>query len=110
MIMYGGLSYGGAHRQTIRLACALDPERFAINYFWCKPNPDLHSDFVWPELDYSNIELMRSHGINVIEFQTRTRDISHRYQRWIVEGLGGTWRGVQADYPHRARPLPATSA
>ncbi|WP_284076390.1 glycosyltransferase [Herbaspirillum aquaticum] len=103
MIMYGGLSYGGAHRQTIRLACALDPERFAINYFWCKPNPDLHSDFVWPELDYSNIELMRSHGINVIEFQTRTRDISHRYQRWIGTTFFEEYDKVRTDLVFASR-------
>ncbi|MBG7620177.1 glycosyltransferase family 4 protein [Herbaspirillum sp. AP02] len=103
MIMYGGLSYGGAHRQTIRLACALDPGRFAINYFWCKPNPDLHSDFVWPELDYSNIELMRSHGINVIEFQTRTRDISHRYQRWIDTTFFEEYNKVRTDLVFASR-------
>lgn len=103
MIMYGGLSYGGAHRQTIRLACALDPERFAINYFWCKPNPDLHSDFVWPELDYSNIELMRSHGINVIEFLTQTRDISHRYQPWINTTFFDEYNKVKTDLVFASR-------
>jgi len=97
MIMYGGLSYGGAHRQTIRLACAMDKSRFAITYFWCKPNPDLHSDFVWPELDYSNIELMRSNGINVVEFTARTRDIAHKYHRWIDTNFFEEYAKVKTD-------------
>ncbi|MBP0598378.1 glycosyltransferase family 4 protein [Herbaspirillum sp. LeCh32-8] len=103
MIMYGGLSYGGAHRQTIRLACALDRTRFAINYFWCKPNQDLNSDFVWPELDYSNIELMRSHGINVIEFKTQTRDIANKYHPWINTTFFEEYAKVRTDLVFASR-------
>lgn len=103
MIMYGGLSYGGAHRQTIRLACAMDMTRFAVNYFWCKPNQDLHSDFVWPELDYSNIELMKSHGINVIEFTARTRDISNKYHRWLDTTFFEEYAKVKTDLVFASR-------
>lgn len=103
MIMYGGLSYGGAHRQTIRLACALDRTRFAINYFWCKPNQDLHSDFVWPELDYSNIELMRNHGINVIEFKAQTRDIANKFHPWINSTFFEEYAKVRTDLVFASR-------
>jgi len=103
MIMYGGLSYGGAHRQVIRLACALDRDRFVINYFWCKPNPDIHSDFVWPELDYSSIDLMRSHGINVIEFHAQTRDISNKYHRWIHTDFFRKFSKVRTDLVFASR-------
>jgi len=103
MIMYGGLSYGGAHRQTIRLACALDSSRFVINYFWCKPNRDLHSDFIWPELDYSNIELMRDHGINVIEFAAQTRDIANKFHPWINTNFFEEYSKVRTDLVFASR-------
>jgi glycosyltransferase involved in cell wall biosynthesis len=103
MIMYGGLSYGGAHRQTIRLACAIDKSRFAITYFWCKPNQDLNSDFVWPELDYSNIELMKCNGIKVVEFFARTRDISHKYHRWIETNFFEEYAKVKTDLVFASR-------
>jgi len=81
--MYGGLSYGGAHRQMIRLLCALDKTKYRIVYFWCVPKPDLNSTFVWPELDYSNIKLLESNGIEVVEFTSNGRDVAKKYHPWI---------------------------
>lgn len=97
VIMYGGLSYGGAHRQMIRLLCSMNTSKFNFTYFWCRPNQDIGSDFVWPELDYSNIILMESHGIRVIEFSARTRDISKRFHPWIDTDFFEKYSEVKTD-------------
>ncbi len=95
--MYGGLSYGGAHRQTIRLLCALDKSKFNITYFWCKPNPDLNSTFIWPEMDYSNINLMESHSIRVVEFHTLTRDVAKKFHPWIKTDFFEKYHKIATD-------------
>lgn len=103
VIMYGGLSYGGAHRQVIRLLCFLNKDRYNITYFWCKPNSDIGSTFVWPELDYSNIDLMQSHGINVVEFNARTRDVSKKFHPWIDTDFFQKYRKVHTDLVFASR-------
>lgn len=83
VIMYGGLSYGGAHRQVIRLLCNLDKSKFDITYFWCVPKQDTGSTFVWPELDYNNISLLESSGVKVVEFHANGRDVRKKHHPWI---------------------------
>ena len=101
--MYGGLSYGGAHRQVIRLLCALDKTKFNLTYFWCKPNPDLNSTFIWPEMDYSNIDLMINHGICVVEFNTLTRDVGKKFHPWIKTDFFEKYKKIKTDLIFAAR-------
>lgn len=97
VIMYGGLSYGGAHRLLIRMLCHLDMSRFKVTYFWCEPGTDIGSDFVWPELDYSNIDLLKSHGIDVVQFKVARRDIRNRYHPWLESDFFDCYRKFETD-------------
>lgn len=97
VVMYGGLSYGGAHKLMIRMLCELDMTRFKVTYFWCEPGLDVGSDFVWPELDYSNIDLLRSFGIEVIEFRVGKRDVRNRYHPWLDTDFFDRYAEVDTD-------------
>jgi len=97
VVMYGGLSYGGAHKQIIRLICLLDKERFNITYFWCAPGRDKGSTFQWPDMDYSNITRMERSGITVIEFFASGRDIRSRYHKWLDTDFMKKYYSVKTD-------------
>lgn len=97
VVMYGGLSYGGAHKLIIRMLCHLDMTRFKVTYFWCEPGEDIGSDFVWPELDYSNIDLLRAHGVDVVQFSVAGRDTRNRYHPWLETDFFERYREVETD-------------
>jgi hypothetical protein len=97
VIMYGGLSYGGAHKQIIRLICLLDKKEFNVTYFWCNPGRDIGSTFNWPDMDYSNITKMEKCGITVIQFSARGRDIRSRYHRWLDTDFMEKFNSVSTD-------------
>lgn len=97
VIMYGGLSYGGAHRLLIRMLCHLDMNRFKVTYFWCEPGEDIGSDFVWPELDYSNISLLKAHDIDVVQFKVAGRDIRNRYHPWFTSDFFDRYGEIETD-------------
>lgn len=81
-IIYGGLSYGGAHKQSINLAKILDKTKFNVRYFWCKHNKDLYSDFIFPKLNLLYLDDLRQNGVEVVEFIVGYRDISHPFHSW----------------------------
>lgn len=102
-IMYAGLSYGGAHRQAIRLACALDKEIFNVRYFWCRHNKDIGSPFVFPELDFDNIKLMEKSGVDVIEFNVKSRDIRRPLHPWYKTDFFKIYGKYKTDIVFSAR-------
>lgn len=81
--MYGGLSYGGAHRQAIRLACALDKRQWAVTYYWCYPGETPGSPLIHPPLNLDNIQLLRQHGVDVIQFHVEIRDLTTVHHSWV---------------------------
>lgn len=81
-INYGGLSYGGAHKQSIELAKVLDKNIFNIRYFWCEHNHDKYSDFTFPKQDRSFLVGLKKHGVETVEFKVAYRDISDTHHVW----------------------------
>lgn len=81
----------------IRMLCELDMRLFKVTYFWCEPGTDIGSDFVWPELDYANIDLLKSHGIDVVKFVVAKRDIRNRYHPWLGSDFFERYAEVETD-------------
>lgn len=117
-IMYGGLTYGGAHRQAIRLASVMNKDKFNIHYFWCRHNKDKGSDFSFPEIDLSLAEEMKKNGVEVIEFNVGFRDIALSNHPWFETDFFQIFEkyptdivfGVRAGYPefpfvHLQKPI-----
>jgi len=81
-INYGGLSYGGAHRQSMVLAKVLNKNIFNVRYFWCKHILDKYSDSSFPAQDLNFLEELKESGVVPIEFHVGYRDISETYHTW----------------------------
>ena len=103
IIAYAGISYGGAHRQVIRLACALDKKKINVRFFWCKHKKDIGSTFIFPELDYNNLDILRAHGVDVVEFNVEARDIRRRFHPWINTNFWEIFRKYETDLVFTAK-------
>jgi glycosyltransferase involved in cell wall biosynthesis len=103
IIAYAGISYGGAHRQVIRLACALDKKKINVRFFWCKHKKDIGSTFIFPELDYNNLDILRAHGVDVVEFNVEARDIRRRFHPWLNTNFWEIFRKYETDLVFTAK-------
>lgn len=81
-INYGGLSYGGAHRQSMVLAKVLNKDIFNVRYFWCKHILDKYSDASFPTQDLSFVDELKESGVIPVEFRVGYRDISETFHAW----------------------------
>ncbi len=81
-INYGGLSYGGAHRQSMVLSKVLNKDIFNVRYFWCNHILDKYSDSSFPAQDLSFLEELKENGVVPVEFHVGYRDISESYHAW----------------------------
>lgn len=81
--MYGGLTYGGAHKQGMNLAKVLDKNKFNVRYFWCRPAIDKYSGFKHPLVDLMFLDDLRKNGVEVVEFKVGYRDISQKNHPWF---------------------------
>ncbi len=81
-IHYGGLSYGGAQKQSIDLAKILDKNIFNIRYFWCKHISNKYSDYPYPKENLDSLTDLKKNGVETIEFHVGYRDISNPYHLW----------------------------
>lgn len=81
-INYGGLSYGGAHKQSMDLAKIIDKDRFNVRYFWCKHISNKYSDYPFPTQNLNFVNDLNKNGVETIEFKVGYRDISNRYHVW----------------------------
>lgn len=81
-VTYAGLSYGGAHRQSMNLAKILNKDVFNVRYFWCKHEQDRYSNFSFPQIDLKFIDELRASGVETTEFRVGYRDISNKYHAW----------------------------
>lgn len=103
IITYAGISYGGAHRQVIRMACALDKKKFNVRFFWCRHNKDIGSSFIFPKLDFNNLKILKKNKVDVVEFKVESRDIRRRYHPWINTNFWTVFNKYETDLVFSAR-------
>jgi FkbM family methyltransferase len=74
-VHYGGLTYAGAQRQAMRLACSLDKQRFKVRYFWCRHQRSGGSTAPFPKICPELADELLAAGVEVIEFQVGYREL-----------------------------------
>lgn len=96
-VVYGGLTYGGAHRQAIRLATLAAKNGYQISYFWCRPCEIVGESSPFPQLDFNLLGELEKNNINCVEFKVKSVDLKHPMNSWRGTNLYELIRSNRTD-------------
>jgi glycosyltransferase involved in cell wall biosynthesis len=82
-IKFGGLSAGGTEKFLQNIAVNLPVDKFSVDYFYCNSAPYIGSDYTHADTDQNRKKYMEDHGVNLIKFDVKAKDINTYTHDWI---------------------------
>lgn len=71
---FAGMANGGTEKYLQNLAILYKAHGFNIDYFYTNAAPILRTNWIHPDNDNNRIQVMKSHGINLIKIYVECRD------------------------------------
>jgi glycosyltransferase involved in cell wall biosynthesis len=82
-VKFSGMAAGGSEKFLQVIAANLPKERFLVDYYYCDAAPYIGAEYQVMNTDPSRVEYMQKHGVNLIKFSVKAKDITTPLHKWV---------------------------